>query len=301
MLLLACTNKEQEAYQENLTQANEKIESNEFEDAQNFLIEAIATGYKENQEAKQLLKQLELYKTLSDLLDDGKFDEIYQAIDVILQVEGGSTTLNDKADEFKTTTEQDEQQFNAFKKTVNDALKLTEEKKYTQANEQLKQLDLTDYEANYFASLKNQVSETIQANEVKIKAIQAEAAQKKAAAEEKKAESARQKEKAEAEKQAQMEQKKKEQAEHKKNKLNWSDKEISQFMASFFNKKAEHLDVQVFRDVDSGYSIEVRLDDETKGEENPDIDPVLGFFEVLEDGNLYQIEIDTGELVLVDK
>lgn len=284
LLLVACTSKEQKAYEDALQQAKDKITAEEFNEAHDQLTEAIATGYKETTEAQNLLDQLQQYQSLESLLSEGKFEEVYEVIEAISQIENGSSVITAKAKEFKEMTEQQEQQFNKLQGKVDKALKLVEVEKYDKANEQLKALDLSGYEESYYESIKTTITETIAANDKQIAAIKAE--------EERKAEEARQK--------AESEKKAKEEAAQINSMLNWTYDEIEQYIADYFEMNINHVIVEVYDRTNSGYSIEARQHNAAMGVGDPGVAPALGFFEVRADGKLYQMDVVSGDYIRVN-
>ncbi|MFD2214986.1 hypothetical protein [Metabacillus endolithicus] len=282
-LLVACTSEEQKVYEDALQQAKDKITAEEFVEAQRLLTKAVSAGYEESAEAGHILDQLQQYQELEDLLNEGKFEEVYKAIDGISQIENGSTIISTKAKEFRATTEQHQQQYNRLQTKINESLKLVDNEKYDEANEQLMALDLTDYQASYYESIKTTIAETIASNNKQIAAaIKAE--------EQRRAEEARQlaEEKARAE------------AARKNNMLNWTDEEIEQYIADYLGMNANHVIVEVYDRTNSGYSIDTYQDNEALGNGDPGVATALGFFEVRDDGKLYKMDILSGDYILLN-
>ena len=285
LLLAACTSKEQKAYEEGLQQAKDKITAEEFDEAQDLLTKALNTGFEESTEVQNLLDQLQQYEKLESLLSEGKFEEVYKAVEAISQIKNGSTVITTKAIEFKEAVEQEQQQFNELQAKVDESLKLVEDKKYEEANGKLKALNLTEYKESYFLPLTTVITETITSNEEEIAVIKAE--------EQRKAEESRQK--AEAEKKA------KEEAASKNNMLNWTYEELDAYMSDYFGMKDEYVMVDVYDRTSSGYQMEVRQNNAAMGgEADPDVSPMLGMFEVRVDGKLYKSDYLTGEYIPVN-
>lgn len=290
ILLAACTSEEQKAYEDTLQQAKDKITAEEFSVAQSLLTIAISSGYEESTEAQTLLDQLEQYQTLENLLNEGKFEEVYETIEDILQIEDGSTVIAAKAEEYKVITEKQQQQFNELQTKVDESFKLVKDEKYNEANEYLKALDLTEYQASYYESMKTTITETIASNEEQIAKMKAEEQRK--AEEERKAEEARQK--------AEAEEKAKAEEARKNNMLNWTYEEIHQYIANYFNMNVNHVIVEVYDRTNSGYNIEARQDNAALGQGDPNVAPALGFFEVRADGKLYKMDILSGNYIQVN-
>jgi hypothetical protein len=298
--LAACTSEEQKAYEDALQKAKDQITAEEFVEAQSLLTKAISTGYEESTEAQNLLEQLIQYQTLESLLNKGEFEKVYKAIETISQIENGSLVISSKAEEFKSITEKHEQQFSELQAKVDESLKLVEDEKFDEANEQLKALDLTEYQGNFYESIKTAIKEAIDSNDNVIAEIKAEeqriAEEKRRAEAERKAEEARQKAKAEAEAKAKAEA----EAARNNNMLNWSYDKIHQYIADYFNMNVNHVLVDVYDRTNSGYSIEARQDNAALGKGDPNVAPALGFFEVREDGKLYKMDIVSGDYILVN-
>jgi uncharacterized FlaG/YvyC family protein len=297
ILLAACTSEEQKAYEDALKKAKDKIAAEEFAFAEDLLLAATSTGYEESTEAQNLLEQLEQYQTLDSLLNEGEFEEVYHAVEAISQIENGSSVISSKAEEFKTTTENHQQQLNELQEKVDESLKLVEKEKFDEANERLKALDLTAYQESFYESIKTAINKAIASNDDRIAEIKAEEQrraeeQQRKAEEERKAEEARQK--AEAEEKANAE------AARNNNMLNWPYEKIQQYIADYFNMNVNHVIVEVYDRTSSGYSIEARQDNAALGKGDPGVAPALGFFEVREDGKLYKMDILSGNYNLAN-
>ncbi len=87
---------------------------------------------------------------------------------------------------------------------------------------------------------------------------------------------------------------------NKSNMLNWTNEEIQQYIANYFEMNSNYVIVEVYERTDSGYSIEARQDNAALGKGDPGVAPALGFFEVHADGKLYKMEIVSGDYILVN-
>lgn len=269
LFMVACSSKEQREYEDLLEQAKGKIIEEEFNVAYNLLTEAIAIPYEKNEEVKDLHNQLKQYRELDELLDEGKFKDTYEVVKTILKIENGSSIIEEKAIDFEDKTKKAEKQYKELENKIDKALALAKDKKYTEANKLLEEIELSNYEASYYNSIKKTIKDTIDSNNEQ---IEKEKQRKKKLAE----------------------QKKREEEERKNNMLSWSNKEVEQYMANYIGMDMDHLLIEIYNRTDSGFSVEVRQNNAAMGLGDPNVAPALGFFEVRKDGKLYELDRLTG-------
>lgn len=183
MLLVGCSSKTDELYQESIQKGLDAIADDDFSKAEG-LFEVALEAKKDDVKAKAYSKQVQLIVKAEDLVKQNKINEAIQALDKSTEVKEGSKVIASKSEDKKEALVQFQENEKNYNTVLTDAKNFNQSGDFLKSNEKLDELlkaDLTQ-----FVTIKDEATKLKESNNESIKTAEIakakEEAEKQAAA-----------------------------------------------------------------------------------------------------------------------